>query len=123
MEHIFNAGNLYEINKQLMSSIDPLDPVDLHRKLFEAAGHIKKPGYYMLLSNEKRDYTVFNISKWASDFNIADEIQSLLLERGLVTSIDRQKDGNWEIWIRDIATEENIVYYLFDYAFGVIEVD
>ena len=37
-------------------------------------------------------------------------------------AIDLQKDGNYEIWIRDKKTKENFCYYLFDYSFGIIEV-
>ena len=44
-----------------------------------------------------------------------------LVNRGQVLSIDKQEDGNYEIWIRDPKTKENFVYYLFDYSYGIIK--
>ena len=37
-----------------------------------------------------------------------------------VLAIDKQESGSWEIWLRDIETEEIVVYYFFDYNLGVL---
>ena len=49
------------------------------------------------------------------------ELIPTLTNRGQVLSIDKQNDGNYEIWIKDFNTKENFVYYLFDYTFGIIK--
>ena len=49
-----------------------------------------------------------------NDFN------ECLYNRGEVLAIDKQESGAWEIWLRDIETEEIVVYYFFDYNLGVL---
>lgn len=113
--------SLYEINKNLMKEEKPLDPIATNIKITETADSMlasfKK--YWMLLSNERKDYTVFILN---NSKNLSKELKETILNRGILLSIDKQKDGNFEIWIRDPETEENYIYYLFDYTFGVIEV-
>lgn len=112
-------GNLYEFNKQAMNNEKPLDPIEFATSVKKMVEDIyKKNSYWMLLNNERRDYTVFHM---LSQDGINAEMIPTLQNRGQVLSIDKQEDGNYEIWIRDIATQENFVYYLFDYNFGLIE--
>ena len=75
----------------------------------------------MLLSNERKDYTVFRIKR-SIPRNIIEEISIALNNRGQILSIDKQKDGNFEIWVKDFSTKEAFVYYLFDYTFGVVTI-
>ena len=113
--------SMYEINKNLMKEDKPLDPIMINKVVKSTADGIlssfKK--YWMLLCRERNDYTVFIIN---SSNNLENELKETLLNRGQLLSIDLQEDGNFEIWIRDPETEENFVYYLFDYTFGIIEV-
>jgi hypothetical protein len=44
------------------------------------------------------------------------------MNRGYIIDLTTREDGSYEIWIRDKETEENFVYYLFDYTNAVIEV-
>ncbi len=53
----------------------------------------------------------------------AKEISETLYNRGKILLVDKQKDGSWEIWIRDSLTDENFAYYLFPYDNGVVEVE
>lgn len=112
---------MYEINKNLMKEDKPLDPIAINIAVKKAADGVlasfKK--YWMLLCRERNDYTVFIVN---GSNNLEKELKETLLNRGYLLSIDKQEDGNFEIWIRDSITEENFVYYLFDYTFGIIEV-
>ena len=111
--------NLYQFNQQGMSQIEPLDAIELNRQVSNMIKDIApKSKYWMLLSNERKDYTIFIILTTEGTYN---EMIPTLKNRGQVLSIDKQEDGNYEIWIRDPETKENFVYYLFDYTYGIIQ--
>ena len=113
-------GDLYTFNKQAMSKVDPLTATTFHLKVEEMIDDLydnSKP-YWMLLCRERNDFTLFIMLTKKGTY---DEIIPTLMNRGKVLSIDRQEDGNYEIWIRDPETNENFVYYFFDYTFGVIK--
>lgn len=124
-----NLGNLYDFNKEAMKNEKPLDPVQFNLKtneisdvmLHDAEDYDKH--YWMLLCHERRDYTLFNVIAAEDNEFIVKEIRPTLLNRGQILAIDKQPDGAWEIWIRDSETEENFVYYLFQYNNGVIEIN
>lgn len=124
MESQLDTGfNLYDFNKVNMAQIKPYDPIVLNRmcgRIADDLWALEKPTYWMLLCRERNDYTVFRIE---SD---KEELKSALVEcvsnRGMVLDISKQEDGAYEIWIRDIDTKDNVVYYLFDYNGGIIEV-
>ena len=114
--------NLYDFNKQAMAQIEALDPIEFNKSTEEIADTMflnkEKKLAWMLLSNERKDYTVFiPLTKEG----ILKELRPTLRNRGLITDITKQEDGNYEIWIRDPETKENFVYYLFDYTFGLIQ--
>jgi len=112
--------NLYDLNKELIKNEKALDPILFNKEIKNASedmlASFKK--YWMLLSNERKDYTVFVIN---SSKDLEKELKETILNRGEVVSFSKQEDGNFEIWIRD-DNKENFVYYLFDYTFGVVEV-
>lgn len=118
MGQLINLGNLYDFNKKAMGELEPLDPVFLNIKIKSTAEDMEKKKYWMLLCHERRDYSVFKIK---NKENIKNELKETLCNRGLILGVDRQEDGSYEIWIRDPKTEENFVYYLFDYTYGIIE--
>ena len=121
-----NSINLYDFNKVNMAQIKPYDVITLNRickKTVEDVWNrpvIKDYSYWMLLCRERNDYTVFRLE------NNKEEFYSALLEclsnRGKVLDITKQPDNNYEIWIRDFDTDENVVYYLFNYSNAIIEV-
>lgn len=116
-----SLGNLYEFNQNAYSNEKPYDMVALGIKLKEIEEDLIKNEYWMLLCHERRDYTMFvNHSKEKGNF--AKELKETLMNRGYILDIQKQEDGNFEIWIRDFNTEENFAYYLFEYGSGVIEV-
>lgn len=112
-------GTLYDFNKQAMAQEKVLTEYELDSQLRNISETISQKKYWMLLNNERKDYSVFKIKE---PNNIVKEFYETLTNRGDVVSIDRLEDGNFEIWIRDSETQENFVYYLFDYEFGIIEV-
>lgn len=124
-----NLGTLYDFNKEAMKNEKPLDPIMLNVKVEEVAEDIWDVvddcglQYWMLLCHDRRDYTLFNIMGAENAELIVKELRPTLLNRGQVISIAKQPDGAWEIWIRDIETDENFAYYLFQYDNGVIEIN
>lgn len=117
-------GNLYDMNKEIMKSQKPLSKT----KLREAKNKLKlfflTDKYFMLLCHERRDYTIFNISKENSSTEKSAKIlvDECLVNRGEVLSIEKTEDDlAYEIWIRN--EEDVFCYYLFPYTQGVIEVE
>lgn len=119
---IDSGFTLYDMNKQAFAQEKPLDIIALNIKVDNMFTDIMKrknpSSYWMLLCRERNDYTVF-IPLTLSGSKT--EMIECLQNRGNVLSIDKQEDGNYEIWIRDTDTKENFVYYFFDYKFGVIK--
>lgn len=114
---------LYEFNKENMAQIQPYDPIVLNTMCKKVADDIwenDKPAYWMLLCRERNDYTIFRLERNKEELYLA--LVECLSNRGKVLDITKQKDSNYEIWIRDFDTNENVVYYLFNYNNGMIEV-
>lgn len=124
-------GSVYEINQQLSSKEKILDPIICNQKLIDVAQDMcdRNMEYLMLLCNDLHDYTVFNIhstNNASTQKALARELLATLNNRGNIVSIDRESDGAaWEIWIRTENSEakKDFCYYLFDYTFGVVEVE
>ena len=113
--------SLYEYSKQLVANEVPMDPILFNKKMIEVSMDMVEHTYMMLLCHDRRDYTIFHIAN--TDKKIAaKEISETLHNRGKILLVDKQKDGSWEIWIRDSLTDENFAYYLFPYDDGVVEV-
>ena len=114
--------SLYEYSKQVVANEVPMDPILFNKKMIEVSMDMVEHTYMMLLCHDRRDYTIFHITN-ADKKNAAKEISETLLNRGKILLVDKQKDGSWEIWIRDSLTDENFAYYLFPYDDGVVEVE
>ncbi len=114
--------SLYEYSKQVVANEVPMDPILFNKKMIEVSTDMVEHTYMMLLCHDRRDYTIFHIAN--TDKKIAaKEISETLHNRGKILLVDKQKDGSWEIWIRDSLTDENFAYYLFPYDDGVVEVE
>ena len=114
--------SLYEYSKQVVANEVPMDPILFNKKMIEVSMDMVEHTYMMLLCHDRRDYTIFHIAN--TDKKIAaKEISETLYHRGKILLVDKQKDGSWEIWIRDSLTDENFAYYLFPYDDGVVEVE
>lgn len=111
---------LYDMNKQAFKEEKPLDIIALNIKVNDMITDLysSEHPYWMLLCRERNDYTVFiMLTREGTVTEMLETIQN----RGQVLSIDKQKDGNYEIWIRDTNTNENFVYYFFNYEFGIVK--
>ena len=113
---------LYDLNKEAMSKEPPLDVIAFNIKMSEIVKKIATKKYWMLLNNERKDYSIFKIDHPDNTRKLIEEISITLHNRGEILSINEQKDGNFEIWIKDFDTREAFVYYLFDYSFGIITI-
>ena len=114
--------SLYEYSKQIVANEVPMDPILFNQKMIEVSMDMVEHTYMMLLCHDRRDYTIFHITN-ADKKIAAKEISETLWNRGKILLVDKQKDGSWEIWIRDSLTDENFAYYLFPYDDGVVEVE
>lgn len=116
--------SLYEANKNLMDKQKPLSPYKLNEKIQDVAKYIlgfPREEYFMLLNNERHDYTIFvTKNNWSLAY-FKETLAECLTNRGDVLSIAKDTSGGgMEIWLR--INGENYVYYLFPYTQGVIEV-
>lgn len=124
-----SLGNFYEINKELMKNEPVLDIILFNKKIQEIAEEMKTNflngdnHYWMLLCNDRKDYTVFNIISMENIITIENELRPTLKNRGDILSIDKKGNDCWEIWIRNEHNKENFVYYLFKYNDGIIEIN
>lgn len=108
--------NLHELNKVVIKSLPPLE----EKRMKQLKQHIKdfvssEGKYYMLLSMEKRDYTLFTFKDAPEPSKFANEVLDILKSRGVIKEFD-VKSGAIEIWIDDVF------YALFPYDAGVVEI-
>ena len=116
-------GTLYDLNKSIVEkNIDALSKEDMQNKknliikFLEDTDNI----YYMLLCNDRKDYTVFH----HLDTNI-ECLQDVLIDeclpnRGYTKSIELTKNNDAiEIWIS--IDGDSYCYYFFPYDEAIIE--
>ena len=122
-----SLGNVYEMNKILVKDHETaLTEGNLNSKKQIIIDFMKKcnNNYFMLLCNERKDYTVF---RW-KDLNSALAstvltnilVDECLKNRGSIRGIDltQEKDAI-EIWL--VIDDDAYVYYFFPYDAAVIE--
>ncbi len=121
-KHIANMGTLYDINKSIIeNNIKELteEEIEEKRKLIEALLQRTTNKYYMLLCNDRKDYTVF-----VNEENDLDEFLTILLKeclpnRGIIKSIENTEDEQAiEIWLS--IEGESYCYFLFPYDEAII---
>lgn len=118
-------GTAYEINKNLVEKYEKeLTLKELQNKKTEIINFIQKTKgqYYMLLCNDKKDYTVFNMlnkNNIEKMTNIL--VDECLINRGIIKGIDLTKDKcAIEIWLS--IENEAFCYYFFKYDDAIIEI-
>lgn len=130
-EFSISAGTLYEINKTILKdSKKVLRGKALTNAIDKSVNPFLKKcdycSYLMLLSNDKRYYTIFhaaernfNEEKCKETFKL--ELRNCLSYCGEILSMElTDSEDAIEIWIRDEQGEVSC-YYLFPYDAGVIE--
>lgn len=127
-----NLGTQYEFSKGMVNELPKLTQELINSKKEIVKNYLRKTEepYYMLLCNERKDYTVFHIDDCFEDFINRDYqynevidilVDECLVNRGEIRGIDltETKDAI-EIWL--YIDEESYVYYFFPYTNAVIEV-
>lgn len=123
-----SLGTLYDVNKNLVlkNEIELTDGVlNSKKEIITNFMRQMNNAYYMLLCNERKDYTVFKMNDKDSDDSIR-EIVSILVDeclknRGEIRGIDLTKGKDAiEIWL--IIEDEAYCYYFFPYDAAIIEV-
>ena len=106
-------GTLYDMNKAIIEQQGRMSKTAFKDKLnglvtdfFKATDNT----YYMMLCNEQRDYTVFRISEFEVISKAVQELKECIENRGAVMSIEKDKNGAIEIWIKDMSDEQNYCY-------------
>lgn len=110
--------NLHDLNKAVIAQLPALNSGRLKDLISEIEKMVKDESkYFMLLSHENRDYTVFAFANGGNEEVFADEVISVLESRGKIKEYDVKRDSNAiEIWVEDTF------YVLFPYDLGVIEI-
>lgn len=122
--HNIEMGTLYDINKNLVSKIEDLSKEQLEEKEELISDFILETNnkYYMMLCNERKDYTVFTMTSEDDSNIIAAEIlvNECLVNRGRTKAIDitNTKDAI-EIWMA--IDDLMYCYYFFPYDSAIIE--
>ena len=114
--------SLYEMNKQLMAKEPLLTEEEIHEKIEELVKTINnsRARAWMLLCNERQDYTIFLHTFHAVLENqLIQDIKETLLNRGDLVSIDKQETGAYEVWIK--IENECFCYMFFDYSNAIID--
>lgn len=127
-----SLGNLYDMNKQLMAKEEIMPKTEVTKAQDNLAQWFTEQidlhhQYFMLLCNELRDYTLFNLSSNGPNVitpdthtRAAEDVVECMTNRGDILAIECQEDGAWEIWMRRM-NDECHAYYLFPYDDAVIE--
>jgi hypothetical protein len=109
--------NVYDMNKSIVAQLPDISKKDLEagkKKINQVASNGR---YFMLLCNELKYYTVFNIIPEGEE-----KIEDVLLEcidcfGATIKSIDDTPEGALEIWI--VKDKEAYAMYFFNYDGGV----
>lgn len=116
-------GTAYDINKNLVKKYEHeliKDEIDEKFEMMKQYVNEKSNHYYMLLCNDKKDYTIFHTTVLEDLHSIPQELLECLYNRGLVYGIDRTEDGvAIEIWL--MIDNEPYCYYFFPYDEAIVE--
>ena len=121
-------GTVYDLNKQLVETAEKvISPYKLNekKKIIKQFIRESKDNYFMLLCNERRDYTLFNIISNKEEDKLNELanvfVDECLQNRGNIKGIDltENKDAI-EVWLS--IEGESYCYYFFPYNAGVVEV-
>lgn len=130
----FAMGTLYDLNKGLVQQNEiKLSEGVLNSKKEVVKNYVVKNEntYYMLLSNERKDYTIFTMGPTGPEekYSYEDKSRKLasvlvdecLINRGEIRGIDLTKNKDAiEIWMS--IDGESYVYYFFPYDTAIIDI-
>lgn len=113
---------LYDINKSIVSQLPSKTTNGQLKEYKELISSIQEnAGYFMLLCNDIRYYTVIARTGDHSEQTFANTVIELLQEQGEIKLIDwnNEKHEAIECWIQ--KDNETIMFMLFDYDWGIVE--
>ena len=118
-----SLGTAYEINKNLIEKYEKeLTEEELIQKKEMLLNYLNthQDQYFMLLCNDRKDYTVFRLIENKNELiNIL--VDECLKNRGIIKGIDITSDEYAiEIWLS--IDNEAFCYYFFPYGDAVIEI-
>lgn len=120
-----SLGTLYDFNKNLIQQQPDLtaEQIKEKRKVVEDFIREKNNRYYMLLCNDRKDFTVFTLLDGEDKSATAayEMVNECLIPRGIIKDIDltQHKDAI-EIWM--LIDDEIYCYYFFPYDNAIVEV-
>ena len=125
--HKVEMGTLYDINKNLVNQLEDLtdEDIKLRAEFLTHYIHDTNNQYYMLLCNERKDYTIFRRLTIGDEDSPGCELIEILLyeclpNRGGIKSIDLTDDKQAvEIWL--VIDGKCFCYYFFPYDAAIIE--
>ena len=121
-------GTVYDLNKQLVQSTEKvISPYKLNekKKLIKTFVRECKDNYFMLLCNDRKDYTIFNCVSDKTEDKLNELanvfVDECLINRGQIKGIDlTEHKYAIEIWLS--IDDEAFCYYFFPYDLGIVEV-
>jgi len=132
--HKVELGTLYDINKNIVEqNLKVLSDDEMQEKKNLIVDFVNQSGnnYYMLLCNDRKDYTIFHRNKTEeglfkdSEGLTKDVIEKVLIDeclpnRGKTKSIEITEDQSAiEIWLS--IDGESYCYYFFPYDTAIID--
>ena len=129
------VGSLYDLNKTLVEqNVTALSEEEMQNKKNLIIDFVNNSNntYYMLLCNEKKDYTIFH-RQWSNESQqfldnlgiLGDTLEKILIDECLPNSgktksieLTENKDAI-EIWLS--IDGESFCYYFFPYDMAIIE--
>lgn len=114
--------SLYELNKNVISQLDPLTPDEITLKMGMIDDYCEatENTYHMLLCKDFNYYTIFSFSTMPTFSSFSEAVCTIITELGEVYSVEQLEDGAMEIWIKPTGEESPYAFYLFPYDAGVI---
>lgn len=111
---------LYEANQEMYKGVPSI--TDMHGVWKQIRDYIKAhpSKYYLMLSNEKRYYTLYTFKGEYKFGDMASEILDISKDLGEFKDVMVNDNGALEFWI--VYDGEPTMFVLFDYARGVVEV-
>ena len=110
--------SLLDLNKQIIGQQADLDINIAKERIQSFKFKNNDARHFMLLSNDIRYFTVFNIDKAAKE-TMEDAIIECVQNFGVIKDVE-VNENNIDIWVKD-SDDEVIFFKLFDYDWGIIE--
>lgn len=114
--------NLYDLNKNVISQLNPLTSNEISNKMSLINQYYEKADnlFHMLLCRDFNYYTIFSYDSMLMFPDFAGAVCTIITELGEVYSIELNEDGAMEIWIKPTGEESPYAFYLFPYDSGVV---